>query len=117
MLHVSRRWCVERVTREELIDRLAGRTWDLCAGFSCEDVLWLNDSIGHDSPQMFAAVSRDFGTGEWRQLDVFSVSWMARDRLRSLLDDLTIFPGWAIDAPQVTFADTCDCRRVRAACA
>jgi hypothetical protein len=106
MLHTTRRWCVVPVTRDQLVDRLAGHAWDLCAGFACEGVLWLNDSISRDSPQMFAAVRQDAASGEWRQLDVFSVSWMARERLKGLLGDLSMFAGWPVTAPQTDWVDT-----------
>lgn len=106
MLHTTRRWCVVPVTRDQLVDRLAGHAWDLCAGFACEGVLWLNDSISRDSPQMFAAVRQDALSGEWQQLDVFSVSWMARERLKSLLEDLSMFAGWPVAEPAIDRVDS-----------
>jgi hypothetical protein len=105
MLHTKREWCVVPVTRRELVEHLAGRAWNLCAGFYCEGALWLNDSLSRDNAQMFAVVRRDVVSGEWRQLDVFSVAWMARDRLRELLDDLPHMSGWAIEAPQIDWVD------------
>jgi hypothetical protein len=105
MLNKTRRWCVIPVTREELVDRIVGSTSNPCAGFACEGVLWLNDSLGRDSAQMFAAVRFDPVSNEWRQIDVFSVSWMARDRLKGLLTDLSSVAGWAISAPQTHWVE------------
>jgi hypothetical protein len=68
-------------------------------------VLWLNDSISRDGAQIFAAVRFDNAAGEWRQLDVFSVSWMARDRLKGLLADLSSVAGWAISDPQLYWVE------------
>jgi hypothetical protein len=101
MLNKTRRWCVLAVSREEVVSRIAGSTANLCAGFECEGVLWLNDSLSIDSAQMFAVVRFDHVTCEWRQLDVFSVSWMARDRLKDLLEDVKGVSGWAIDEPKI----------------
>jgi hypothetical protein len=110
MLNKTRRWCVIAVNREELVDRIAGSTSNPCAGFDCEGVLWLNDSISRNSAQMFAAVRFDHVTCEWRQLDVFSVSWMARDRLKDLLEDVKGVAGWAIDEPKIHWVeDLSDC--------
>ena len=105
MLNKTRRWCVIPVTREELVARIAGSRSNPCAGFDCEGVLWLNDSLGGDSAQMFAAVRFIPVVCEWRQVDVFSVSWMARDRLKNLLEDVKDVAGWAIDEPQIHWVE------------
>lgn len=105
MVNKTRRWCVVPVTRDELVSRIAGSTSNPCAGFDCEGVLWLNDSLTKSSAQMFAAVRFDHISCEWRQLDVFSVSWMARDRLKSLLDDVQSVHGWPITEPAIHWVE------------
>ena len=104
MLHTTRSWHVVPVTRAELIDRLTRQNCALTAGFLCDDVWWLNDSISEDSPQTYAALRRDGKTGGWRQLDTFTVTWMARERLASLLANLSPVTGWPIAEPQIQLA-------------
>ena len=113
MLHTTRNWHVVPVTRVELIDRLTRQTCALTAGFLCDEVWWLNDSITEDCPQTYAVLRRDGKTGAWRQLDSFTVSWMARERLAGLLANLAQFTGWPIADPQIQLALTFDTAAAR----
>ena len=103
MMHTTRAWLVTPIAHAELVDRLTREPSTVTAGFLCDDVWWLNDSLGVDAPQVFAALRRD-ESGTWRQLDSFTVSWMARDRLTSLCEHLPELTGWPIEEPNVRMA-------------
>ena len=103
MMHTTRAWLVTPIGPAELVDRLTREPCTVTAGFLCDDVWWLNDSLSEDAPQVFAAVRRG-DDGAWRQLDTFTVSWMAHEWLAARLDHVPALTGWPIEEPNVRMA-------------
>jgi hypothetical protein len=83
MIHHHRTFGVSSVgSLDELVDKLTTRTWTLCTCFAYQELLLANDSFSEDGAQEYAVYK------DGRQIESLTVSWMTRESLAEVIQDL-----------------------------
>jgi hypothetical protein len=83
MIHHHRTFGVSGVgSLDELVDKLTTRTWTLCTCFAYLELLLANDSFSEDGAQEYAVYK------DGRQIESLTVSWMTRESLAEVIQDL-----------------------------
>jgi hypothetical protein len=83
MIHHHRTFSVGVVdSLDELVEKLTTRTWTLCTCFAYQGLLLANDSFSEDGAQEYAVYK------DGRQIESLTVSWMTRESLREVIEDL-----------------------------
>ena len=83
MIHHHRTFAVGVVdTLDELVGKLTDRTWTLCTCFAYQGLLLANDSFSEDGAQEYAVYK------DSRQIESLTVSWMTRESLAEVIQDL-----------------------------
>jgi hypothetical protein len=65
-----------------LVEQLTDRTWTLCTCFAYHELLLANDSFSEDGAQEYAVYK------DGRQIESLTVSWMTRESLAEVIQDL-----------------------------
>lgn len=90
MLHNGRVFGVSDVaTLEVLTEKLSDYTWVKCAGLRWNGWLLLNDSFSEDGAQEYAVVRES----DMVQVESLTVSWMSKDELLKIMQDVTSGQG------------------------
>ena len=90
MLHKNRVFGVKTYdSLDALADALFQYTWVKCAGLRWGDWLLLNDSFSEDGAQEYAVVRES----DMVQVESLTVSWMSKDELLKIMQDVTSGQG------------------------
>ncbi len=76
-------------TLEVLAEKLSDYTWTKCTGLRWNGWLLLNDSFSEDGAQEYAVVRES----DMVQVESLTVSWMSKDELLKLMQEVTSGQG------------------------
>ena len=93
MIHSNRLFAITTIDDPlDLAVKLTEYSWTLCTGFSCQGLLFLNDSFSEDGAQEFAVILPDdegHGYVSGHQVESIAFSWCTTDRALDHITDCT----------------------------